>query len=194
MAVLFLYEQIDEVDAGGFGFGSFGWLGRGQLAIDDRIHQARRAFGFTLEIDLHHGGVERVETRFDGLAGQVRGRFVEAILQQEGTVAAHHTIQAMEEEAAEVCGRRQLADVFDIALPAQQRRGSQRAVFGAVVDVEPRPQALVQLLQRERLLAVQVVQELFPARAEEALDFSASLRLIRRGVHDEHAHRCRDSR
>jgi len=46
-------------------------------------------------------------------------RLVEAILQQESAAAAHHAIQTMEEETAEVGGRRQLADVLDIALPTQ---------------------------------------------------------------------------
>ena len=127
---------------------------------------------FALEIDLHDGGVERIEARFDGFAGQMGRRFVETALQQEGAIAAHHAIQAMEEEAAEVGGWRQLADVLDIALPAQQRRGSQRAVLGAVIDVEPGPQALVQLFQRERLFAIQVVQKLFPTASGRSVRFS----------------------
>ena len=91
----------------------------------------------------------------------MRRRFVETAMQLEGAIAAHHPIQAVEEETAEVGGRRQLTDVLDIALPAQQGRGAQAAVLGAVVDVEPGPQAFVQLLQRQRLFAIQVVQELF---------------------------------
>ena len=149
---------------------------------------------FALEIDLHHRGVERIEARFDGLAGQMGRRLVEAILQQEGAVAAHHAIQTMEEETAEVGGRRQLADVLDIALPTQQGVVPREAVLGAVIDVEPGPQALVQLFERERLLAIQVVQKLFPARAEEAFDFSAALGLIGRSVHDQHADGCGDPR
>jgi hypothetical protein len=49
----------------------------------------------------------------------------------------------VEEETAEVGGRRQLANVLDIALPTEQRRGPQAGVVGAVVEVEPGPQALV---------------------------------------------------
>ena len=41
-----------------------------------------------------------------------------------------------------------LAGLFDIALPPQQRRGLQGAVFMAVIDgVEPVPQTLVELLE-----------------------------------------------
>jgi len=84
--------------------------------------------------------------------------------------------------------------VLDIALPAQQRRGSERTMLGAVVDVEPGPQSLVQFLQRERLFAVQVVKKLFPRRTEEPLDFPATLGLVRRRVDDEHADGCRNVR
>ena len=55
---------------------------------------------FSLEIDLHFGGVERIETHLDGFAGQMRRRFVETVVQQEGAIAAHQAIEAMEEEAA----------------------------------------------------------------------------------------------
>ena len=48
---------------------------------------------------------------------------------------------------------RQLTDVLDVALPSQQRRGSQRAVLSPVIQVEPSPQALIQLIERKRLLA-----------------------------------------
>lgn len=84
--------------------------------------------------------------------------------------------------------------MLDIALPTQQRRGPQCAVLGAVIEVEPGPQTLVQLFQRERLFAIQVVQELFPARAEKTFDFPAALGLVRRSVHDEHADGCRNPR
>jgi len=53
------------------------------------------------------------------MVSRARWGSVEAILQQESAVAAHHAIQAMEEETAEVGGGRQLADVLDIALPTQ---------------------------------------------------------------------------
>ena len=157
LLVFLLDEQIDEVDAGGFRLGRLRPFGGRQLGIDDRIDESRDALQLTLEIDLHGGGIERIEARFDGFADQVQGRFVVATVQQERTVAAHHAIHTVKEEAAEVSGRRELANVLDVALPAQQRRGPQGAVLGAVIDVEPRPQTLVQLFQGERLFAIQIV-------------------------------------
>jgi hypothetical protein len=62
----------------------------------------------------------------------------------------------MEEEVAEVSSGRQLAEVLDIALPTGQRGGAQSTVLGAVIDVDPNPQALVQLFQGERWFAIQV--------------------------------------
>jgi hypothetical protein len=44
-------------------------------------------------------------------------------LRSERCTAAHQAVEAIEEEAAQIGGRRELADVLDIALPAQQRRG-----------------------------------------------------------------------
>ena len=113
-------------------------------------------------------------------------------MQLERAVAAHDAIQAVEEETAEVGGRRQLANVLDVALPTEQGRGPQAAVLAAVVEVEPGPQALVQLFQRQRLFAIQVVQELFPTRPAKAFDLAPAFRLIRRGMDDERADRCRD--
>src|SRR5262249_8604425 len=110
----------------------------------------------------------------------MRRRFIETALQQKGTVTAHHAIQAMEEEPAEVGGRRELANTLDVSLPTQQWCCPQGAVLGTVIEVEPRPQPLVELFEGESLFAVQVVQELFPARPEEPFHLSASLRLIRR--------------
>jgi hypothetical protein len=99
---------------------------------------------FSLEIDLHFGGIEGIETDFDGFAGQVRWSFVEAVVQQEGAIAAHQAVQAIEEEAAQIGGRRELADMLDIALPAQQRGGAQGAVLGAMVGVfDPGPETVV---------------------------------------------------
>ena len=94
-------------------------FGGRQLRVDDGVDKARRALGFSLEIDLHFGGIEGIETDLDGFAGQMRRGFVEAVVQQEGAIAAHQTVQAIEEEAAQIGGRRELADVLDIALPAQ---------------------------------------------------------------------------
>ena len=56
----------------------------------------------------------------------------------------HQAVQAIEEEAAQIGGRRELADVLDIALPAQQRGGVQGAVLGAMVGVfDPDPETVV---------------------------------------------------
>src|SRR5262245_54304359 len=100
----------------------------------------------------------------------------------------------MEEETTEVSGGRQLADVLDIALPTQQRRGPQGTVLGAVIDIGPGPQSLVQLIERERWLAIRVVQELFSTRAEKAFDFPAAIGLIRRSVYDEQTDGCPNPR
>jgi len=40
----------------------------------------------------------------------------------------------MKEQTAHVGGGRKLADPFDVTLPAQQRRGLDRAVLTAVID------------------------------------------------------------
>jgi hypothetical protein len=44
--------------------------------------------------------------------------------------------------------------------------------------VNPGPETLVEVIERERLLPVQVGQELFAGAAEEALDLAAAFRLI----------------
>jgi len=50
----------------------------------------------------------------------------------------------MEEEPAQVSRRWELANLLDIALPAQERSGSQSAMFGAVIDVfNPDPEAVI---------------------------------------------------
>ncbi len=100
-------------------------------------------------IDLHVSLVERIETNFDALTSQMRRSFKELAVQQERGVAAHQAVHAMKEQAAQVGGGRQLPDLFDIPLPAQQRRGLERAVLMTMIDgIEPMPKALVQLLQR----------------------------------------------
>ena len=94
--------------------------------------------------DLDLCVIERVEANLDGVTGQRRGSFVETVVQQESRVTAHDAIEAMEEEAAQIGSRRELADVFDIALPAQQRSGPESAVFGAVIDAfDPGPETVV---------------------------------------------------
>ena len=65
-------------------------------------------------------------------------------MQQESRIAAHQSIEAMQEQAAQISCRRKLADMFDITLPAQERRGPESAVFGTMVDVvDPSPQPLI---------------------------------------------------
>ena len=84
------------------------------------------------------------------LPARLRRRFKETVAQQEGGVAAHQTVDTMKEQTTHVGGGRQLADLCDVALPAQQRRGLERAVFAAVIDgIEPVPETLVQLVQMD---------------------------------------------
>src|SRR6266478_1531831 len=142
--LLFLFEQFDEVDAGGFGLGpSCPFHGR-QLAVDHRVDGPRRGFQFYLKPDLNLRDVERLEAHFDGVTGQMRRSLVETVMQQEGGIPAHHTIQAMEEETAQIGGGRELADLLDIALPTRERGASERAMFGAMINAfDPDPQAIV---------------------------------------------------
>ena len=65
-------------------------------------------------------------------------------MQQEGRIAAHHAIQAMEEQTAQIGGGRQLADLLDIALPTGERSGPESAVFGTVIGAfDPDPETVV---------------------------------------------------
>jgi len=74
----------------------------------------------------------------------MRRSLVEALVQQEGRVAAYQAVEAMEEETAQIGRRRELADLLDVALPAQERSGSESAMFGTVIDVfDPDPEAVV---------------------------------------------------
>lgn len=114
---------------------------------------------------------------------------------QEGGVAAHDPIQAIEEEPTQIGGRRELADPLDVSLPAQQGSCSQPAVLRHVIDLlDPGPQTLVQLQERKRSLGIEVGQELFSNRAEVALDFSPPFRLIRWRVNDQDANGCGNAR
>ena len=109
----------------------------------------------------------------------MRRRFEETILQQEGGIAAHQPVHAMEEETAQIGGRRKLADLFDIALPAQQRRGPESAVFGAVIDVvEPVHKRSLSCSSESRLFGIEVGQKLFAHGTEEAFDLAAAFGLI----------------
>src|SRR5438270_678908 len=99
--------------------------------------------------------------------------FVEIPTQQEGGVATREPIQAIKEQPAQIAGRRELADPFDVSLPAQQGSGSQPAVLRHVIDLlEPGPQTIIQLHERKRSFG---------------LEFSSPFRLIGWRVCDHHA-------
>src|SRR5207302_4301628 len=94
--------------------------------------------------DVCSSDLQTIEAHFDGLAGQMRRRLVETVVQQEGGIAAHQAIEAMEEQTAQIGGRRELADLFDIALPTRERSGPESAMFGAVIDAfDPDPETVV---------------------------------------------------
>jgi hypothetical protein len=84
---------------------------------------------FPLKPDLCLGGVERIEAHFYGVTGQIRRGLIKTVVQQERGIAAYQAIEAMEEKTTQVGGRRELTDVFDIALPARDGRGLERAVL-----------------------------------------------------------------
>jgi hypothetical protein len=139
-------------------------------------------------IDLDIGQVERIEADFDALPGQMGRRFKEVAVEQEGGVAAHQTVDAMQEQSAQVGGGRQLPDRFNVALPAQQRRGLQCAVLAAMVHgIEPMPKPRIQLIQREQCFGIERSQERLAHRAEETLDLAAAFGLIRRHMHPQDA-------
>src|SRR5450759_4550387 len=104
-------------------------------SVDNRVNQTRRALRFSVAVDFHVRQVERIEAHLDAFAGQLRRRFKEAVAQQEGGVAAYQAVNAMKEQAAHIGGGRQLADLFDVTLPAQERRGLERTVLAAVIAV-----------------------------------------------------------
>jgi hypothetical protein len=116
--VFLALEQFDKVNAGGFRFSGDGAFHGRQASVDDGIDETRRALRFPLEMDLYFGGVERIETHFDGFAGELGRSFVILVVQQKRAIAAHQAIEAIEEEAAQVGSRWELTDLFDIALPA----------------------------------------------------------------------------
>src|SRR5580704_11975320 len=92
----------------------------------------------------------------------------------------------MKEQTAHVGGRGELADLFDVALPAQQRRGLERTVFAAVViGVEPVPQALVDLFEGKQNFGIERSQKLLAHGTKQTFDLAASFGLIRGRVHDE---------
>src|SRR5688572_23266068 len=133
-------DQLDIVDAAGlWQFGGVGFAPR-QAGVDHRVDDTRLPLGAVIEVNIHDVGIERIEPRLDALTGQMRRRLVEPALQQEGRVTADRAYYPIEEETAHIGCRRDLPDLFDVALPTQQRGGAQGAVFGDVVAVvDPGP-------------------------------------------------------
>jgi hypothetical protein len=159
-----------------------------QLRIDPDIDGAGHAFRLTVPIEIDFGRIEGIESHLHPLADQMRRGFIKAVAQPEGGIAADQAEQAVKEEPAEIGGRRQWADLLDVALPTAERRGPQRAMDRAVVDgLNPGPQSLVEFLQAQQRLGVQAGQELFSPRAKEAFYFSPALGLIGRGVDQQDA-------
>jgi hypothetical protein len=96
----------------------------------------------------------------------------------------------MEEEAAQIGGRRKLADVLNIALPAQEGSGSERTVLSAVIDAfDPDPETLVQFIERERSSGIEIGEKLLAHGAETAFDLIAAFGLIRSRVNNQNAER-----
>src|SRR5450759_4118169 len=164
-------------------------------SVDNRVNQTRRALRFSVAVDFHVRQIERIEAHLNAFAGQLCRRFKEAVAQQEGGVAAYQPVHAMKEQTAHVGGGRQLPDLFDVTLPAQKRRGLQRAVLAAVIDgVEPVPEPLVQLFDRQQRWGIERGENLLAHRTAETLDLAAALGLIRRRVNDEDAEGGGDAR
>ena len=79
---------------------------------------------------------------------------IELTVETKGRIAANQPQEPMEKQAADVGGGRDLSDLLDIALPAQQRCPAQRTMLRAVVvPIDPAPEAAVQFLQSEGALA-----------------------------------------
>ena len=141
---MLVLQQFDEVNASWFGGGRSQRRGRGQQSINHGIDGPRPGLELSLKIDLDLGRVERIETDFDGLIEQMGRSLVETLVQQERTIAAHQSVHTMKEQAAQIGGGRELADLFDITLPTRQRSASERAMLGAMIDAfDPDPQAIV---------------------------------------------------
>ena len=81
----------------------WGWAGQRfagrQLCVEHGIDRSRHGLHLLPNIDLHLGGIEGIETYFNGFPGKLRRSFVEHAAQQEGGVPAHESIQAIEEQA-----------------------------------------------------------------------------------------------
>jgi len=115
----------------------------------------------SLEVDFYLREIPRIEVHFNGFPGQMGRNFVEVGMQHERGIAAHAAIQAVEEQATQIRVGTKLPHALDIPLPACQGSGGQAGMLGAVIHLlDPGPQPLVQLLQREPGLGIQIGQEL----------------------------------
>src|ERR1700720_4009738 len=101
----------------------------------------------------------------------------------------------MEEESAQIGRRRELPNVFDVALPTQQRSGPERAVLGAMIDAfDPDPETIIQLVERERTFGIEVSEELVAHGPEATLDFPAAFGLVRTRMNNQRAERGHNTR
>ncbi len=128
---------------------------RRQLSIDDGVDRSSRGLKLSFKVDLHFDGIEWIETDFNAFAGQMRRSFIETAKDEERGIASDESIDAIEEQAAQVGGWRQLTDVFDVPLPALEWRGFQSSVFFAVIDrFEPRLKARIEFIKRSDLARI----------------------------------------
>jgi hypothetical protein len=80
------------------------------LAIEDRIQQSCPTLRLAFPIDFQLGEIGRIEANLDALAGQMGRGLKETMAQHESGIAAHQAIHAMKERAAQIGGRRELAE------------------------------------------------------------------------------------
>ena len=84
------------------------------MAVDDRIHPARHTLRLPFLVHLQLRQIQGIEAHLDLLARQVGRSFEETVLEEEGGIAAHQTMHAMEKQAPQIGGGRKLADALDI--------------------------------------------------------------------------------
>src|SRR6266446_5324062 len=118
MVFFLLLQELHEVDTGRFWSGGGREFGGRELCVDHGIDEPRQTLCVSLKVNLHRGEIERIETRFAGLSSEMGRSLVEMTAQQKGRVATHQSMQAIEEQTAQIRRGRKLADVFDISLPA----------------------------------------------------------------------------